>query len=53
MLHFGSVIFKPSKVILPPVGSSSKLRERRKVDFPEPDGPMITTTSPFLISVEI
>ena len=27
--------------------------ERRKVDFPEPDGPTITTTSPFLISSEI
>ena len=53
MLHFGSVIFKPSKVILPPVGSSNKFKERRNVDFPEPDGPIKTTTSPYLISVEI
>ena len=31
----------------------SQVRQRRKVDLPEPEGPMTTTTSPFLISVLI
>src|SRR5699024_3461447 len=49
----GSVISCPSKRICPAVGSSSRLRERRKVDFPEPEGPTITTTSPCEIVVLI
>src|SRR5699024_2446513 len=42
-----------SKSILPPVGTSRRFRERRKVDFPEPEGPIIATTSPLCISVLI
>ena len=30
----------------PRSGTSSQLMQRRKVDFPEPDGPMMQTTSP-------
>ena len=47
-----SVISTWLKRICPPVGTSSRLRQRRNVDLPEPDGPMTTTTSPFLISTE-
>ena len=32
---------------------SNKFKQRKKVDFPEPDGPIIATTSPSLIVVEI
>ena len=46
MFTFGSVMSTPSKVITPFVGVSSKFRQRRKVDFPLPEGPMTTTTSP-------
>jgi len=46
MLVFLSVMLCPSKMISPEVGTSSRFRQRRKVDFPEPDGPMMTTTSP-------
>ena len=46
-----SVMSLFSKRIVPFVGSSSKFKERKKVDLPEPEGPIITTTSPFLISV--
>ena len=53
MSLFLSVISTPSKEITPFVGFSSKFIERRKVDFPDPEGPMITTTSPFLISRSI
>ncbi|MCY1562420.1 hypothetical protein D9M68_998120 [compost metagenome] len=42
----GSVTSKPSTVTWPPVMSSSLFRQRRKVDFPEPDGPITQTTSP-------
>ena len=38
---------------LPLCGVSKKLTHRRKVDFPDPLGPMITTTSPFLTSKSI
>ncbi len=41
-----SVITVPSKVMEPEVGVSSRLSERRKVDLPEPEGPMMTTFSP-------
>ena len=40
-----SVSSRPSKKTLPSVGSSSRLIVRNSVDLPEPDGPMITTTS--------
>ena len=50
MLVLGSVISVSSKKILPPVGSSSRLMQRSIVDLPEPDGPRMTTTSPFWTS---
>ena len=46
MLQCGSVMSVPSKVIVPPVGSSRRFRQRRNVLLPEPEGPMTTTTSP-------
>ena len=48
----GPVRRVPSKRMEPPVGRSSRFRHRRRVDFPEPEGPMITTTSPRRISRE-
>ena len=51
--HFGSVMSFPSNKIVPLVGRSNRFRERRNVDLPEPDGPTITTTSPFEIVVLI
>ena len=47
---FFLVMSTPLKTMEPPVGSSIRLRERRKVDLPEPEGPMTTITSPRLIS---
>ena len=44
-----SAILVPSKYTSPFVGVSKRFIVRRKVDLPEPDGPIITTTSPFLI----
>ncbi len=35
-------------MICPLVGFSNKLMQRRSVDFPEPEEPMIVTTSPLL-----
>lgn len=46
-----SVRSVPSKRICPDVGVSSKLRERKNVDFPQPDGPMMAITSPLFTSV--
>ena len=46
MSTFGSVMFTPSNSIVPSVGVSSRFSDRRNVDLPEPEGPMITTTSP-------
>ena len=42
------VMFCPSKMISPLVGSSNRFRQRRKVDLPEPEGPMITHLLTFL-----
>ena len=39
------------KKICPDVGCSSKLRQRKNVLFPEPDGPTTTIRSPFSIVV--
>ncbi len=50
MFTLGSVMSVPSKRIVPPVGSSSLLRQRRKVDLPEPEAPITTITSPLRIS---
>ena len=49
---FLSIRFTPSKIIFPSVGCSKRFKVLRRVDLPLPDGPIITTTSPFLISVE-
>ena len=46
-----SVRSVPSKRICPDVGVSSRLRERKNVDFPQPDGPMMAITSPLFTSV--
>ena len=35
--------------MLPPVGSSIQFKQRKKVLFPEPEGPKTTTISPLLI----
>ena len=45
MFTLGSVMTSLSKVMVPAEGSSSRLRQRRKVDLPEPEGPMTTTFS--------
>src|SRR5438105_3430674 len=39
------VISVPSTTTEPRVGSSSRLQQRRSVDLPEPDGPMMNTSS--------
>ncbi len=36
----------PSRVMLPSSIGSSRLIARQSVDFPDPDGPITTTTSP-------
>ena len=35
----------PSKTTLPPLGSSSRLMQRSSVLLPEPEGPMMKTSS--------
>ena len=47
----GEVMSVPSKRIVPEVGRSRRFRLRRNVDLPQPDGPMMATTSPSLIVV--
>ena len=46
MFTLESVISTPSNVILPPVGISRRFKQRRKVDLPLPEGPIITITYP-------
>ena len=46
MFRMSSVISKPSTMMSPRWCFSSLLIVRMKVDLPDPDGPMITTTSP-------
>ena len=41
----GSSMSMPSTTTLPEDGSSSRLRQRSRVDLPEPDGPMTNTSS--------
>lgn len=48
-----SVTSLPSTRILPAVATSSWFKQRRKVDFPLPDGPSSTTTSPSAMSTLI
>ena len=49
----GPVMDSPSTRISPDVTSSRRLRQRRKVDLPEPEGPIIHTTSPGWISMSM
>ena len=47
-LYFSvALIFSSLKYILPLVGVSSKFIQRKSVDFPPPDGPIMLITSPF------
>ena len=46
----GAVISSSPRKIRPAVGISSRFRQRRSVDFPEPEGPMTHTTSPLATS---
>ena len=39
---------RPSKMMLPPVGSSSRMTQRAIVDLPQPDSPTTPSVSPFL-----
>ena len=41
-----SVRSRPRNQTLPSLGISSRFTQRSSVDFPEPDGPMTTCTSP-------
>lgn len=52
-LFLEEVKFLPLISMVPELGVSSKFKQRRKVDLPEPDGPMIATTSPFWMLVVI
>jgi hypothetical protein len=45
--------FSPSRMYSPLVGLSKQPRMLIKVDFPDPDGPMIAITSPRLTSMEM
>src|SRR5256885_12317676 len=42
----------PATQMVPPSGSSSLVSRRRKVDFPEPEGPTRNTNSPLAMSTE-
>src|SRR5664279_6184347 len=42
----GSLTLMPSRMISPPWNGSSPLTHLIRVDFPDPDGPQTTTTSP-------
>ena len=53
MSHSLFVIDFPSKVISPEVGFSKRFKHLKNVLFPEPDGPISTKTSPFLICSSI
>ena len=45
--------YKPSTVMLPDCGVSRRLRQRSRVDLPEPEGPIRQTTSPVSTSRSI
>ena len=49
----GSVISSPSMTTLPLVISSRRFKHLKKVDLPDPEGPIKQMTSPSLISKEI
>jgi hypothetical protein len=42
------VMSRPSKMIRPSVGSSSRMMQRAIVDLPQPDSPTTPSVSPFL-----
>lgn len=44
-----SIKWAPSIIISPSEGSSKRFKQRKNVLFPEPEGPMIQTTSPSLM----
>ena len=46
LVDVGLVHLDPLELMVPPVGFSSRFRQRRKVDLPQPDGPIRQTTSP-------
>ena len=46
----GSCTSNPSTVIEPAWMSFSALMQRMSVDFPDPEGPMMQITSPFMTS---
>ena len=50
---FGSLTSCPSTGIEPLSIGTSALTQRRSVDLPEPDGPMMQITSPFITSSEM
>ena len=50
---FGSLTSCPSTRIEPRSIGTSALTQRKSVDFPEPDGPMMQITSPFMTSIVI
>ena len=45
-----AVMSSPPIKTRPEVGSTSRFRQRRRVDLPDPLGPMIETKSPFATS---
>jgi hypothetical protein len=45
MSTFGPIKSTPSTRMEPPDGSSSRLQQRSNVLLPEPDGPMMNTSS--------
>src|SRR5262245_7258994 len=54
--NFGKLVFRspteiPSTVMVPSSNGSSPLTHLINVDFPDPDGPHTTTTSPLATSV--
>ena len=52
MLRISWLSSMPSTMIRPRWCSSNRLITRMKVDFPDPEGPKTTTTSPLLTVVE-
>ena len=52
-LEMSSIKSLPSNKMLPLSGCSNKFKERRNVDFPHPEGPIMAITSPFDIVVLI
>ena len=51
--RFGVLISCPSTRIEPFWMSTSAFTQRSKVDLPDPDGPMMQTTSPFMTAMSM